>query len=129
MEERASMNTGQVNIVANSLSSPVVEAVLPNANTPCELVIRPRPGWIAIDWSELYRYRELLYFLTWRDVSVRYKQTVLGVAWAVLQPLFNMVVFTVVFGNFANMPSQGAPYAVFVYAALLPWMFFASGVS
>lgn len=94
-----------------------------------ELVIRPRRGWIAIDWSELYRYRELLYFLTWRDVSVRYKQTVLGVAWAVLQPVFNMVVFTVIFGNFANIPSQGVPYAVFVYAALLPWMFFSAGVS
>lgn len=94
-----------------------------------ELVIEPRRGWIGIDWAELARHRELLYFLVWRDVKVRYKQTVLGVAWAVLQPVFGMVVFTVIFGGLAKMPSEGMPYAVFVYAGLLPWTFFANAVS
>jgi lipopolysaccharide transport system permease protein len=92
-------------------------------------VIRPRPGWIAIDWRELWDGRELLAFLVWRDISVRYKQTVLGVAWAVLQPVFTMAVFTVIFGNLAKMPSQGVPYPLFVYAGLLPWMFLATAVT
>lgn len=92
-------------------------------------VIEPRRGWISIDWKELWEYRELLYFLTWRDVKVRYKQTVLGVAWAVLQPVFSMVIFTVIFGTFAKIPSDGLPYAVFCYAGLLPWMFFANSVT
>src|SRR3979411_3298111 len=70
---------------------------------PIETVIRPRAGWIAVDWSEMIRARELLYYFVWRDVKIRYKQTVLGVAWAVLQPLFTMVVFTLIFGRMANM--------------------------
>ena len=98
-----------------------------DAEDPPELVIRPRRGWIGLDWAELYRSRELLYFLTWRDVKIRYKQTVLGVAWAVLQPLFMMAIFTFVFGRFAGIPSDGFPYAVFVFAGLLPWTFFANG--
>jgi len=94
-----------------------------------ELVIRPRSGWIAIDWRELWEGRELLYFLVLRDIKVRYKQTVLGVAWAVLQPLFTMLIFTIVFGQFAKIPSEGLPYAVFVFAGLLPWTFFSSNIS
>jgi lipopolysaccharide transport system permease protein len=94
-----------------------------------EMVIEPRRGWIGIDWGELSRFRELLYFLVWRDVKVRYKQTVLGVAWAVLQPVFGMVIFTVIFGRLAKMPSEGVPYAVFVYAGLLPWTFFSNAVT
>lgn len=94
-----------------------------------ETIIRPRPGWISINWRELWESRELLAFLVWRDVSVRYKQTVLGVAWAVLQPVFTMGVFTVIFGNLAKMPSQGVPYPVFVYAGLLPWMFLSTAVT
>ena len=99
------------------------------AATQNETVIRPRPGWIAIDWRELWDSRELLAFLVWRDVSVRYKQTVLGLAWAILQPVFTMVVFTVIFGNLAKMPSQGVPYPLFVYAGLLPWMFLSTAVT
>ena len=93
-----------------------------------QIVIRPRPGWVAVNWHELWEARELLMFLVWRDVTVRYKQTVLGVAWAVLQPVFSMVVFTIIFGNLAKMPSEGVPYPVFVYAGLLPWMFFSNAV-
>ena len=94
-----------------------------------ETIIRPRPGWIAVNWRELWDARELLGFLVWRDVTVRYKQTVLGVAWAVLQPVFTMIVFTVIFGKLAKMPSEGVPYPVFVYAGLLPWMFFSTAVT
>jgi lipopolysaccharide transport system permease protein len=93
-----------------------------------EIVIRPRSGWMSIDWRELYQFRELLYFLAWRDVKVRYKQTVLGVAWAVLQPLFTMVIFTLIFGRIAGISSEGSPYPVFVFAALIPWTFFATGI-
>ncbi|MGB2985700.1 MAG: ABC transporter permease [Phycisphaerae bacterium] len=92
-------------------------------------VIEPRRGWIPIDWAELFEYRELLYFLVWRDVKIRYKQTVLGIAWAVLQPVFSMAIFTIIFGRFAKIPSEGLPYAVFVYAGLLPWTFFGNGVT
>ena len=94
-----------------------------------ENIIRPRPGWIAVDWRELWDSRELLVFLVWRDITVRYKQTVLGVAWAVLQPVFSMVVFTIIFGNLAKLPSDGVAYPVFVYAGLLPWMFFSNAVT
>ena len=92
-------------------------------------VIRPRRGWIAVDWRELWEHRELLGFLVQRDIKVRYKQTVLGVAWAVLQPVFAMLIFTVVFGRFAKIPSENVPYAVFVYAGLLPWTFFSTSVT
>jgi len=81
-------------------------------------------------WRDLWRYRELFYFLAWRDILVRYKQTVIGVAWAVLRPLLTMIVFTVVFGKLAKLPSEGAaPYAIMVYAAMLPWQFFANSLS
>jgi len=95
---------------------------------PREIVIQPRPGWIAIDWGELFASREILTILILRDLKVRYKQTVLGVLWAALQPLFTMVIFTIIFGRFAKIPSEGLPYAVFVFAGLLPWTFFANAV-
>lgn len=82
-----------------------------------------------LDWRELWAYRELLWVLTARDVKVRYKQTVLGTAWAVIRPLLTMVVFTVIFGKFAKMPSEGYPYPIFVYSALLPWTFFAGAIT
>jgi lipopolysaccharide transport system permease protein len=87
--------------------------------------IRPSRGWRALDLREIWHYRELLWFLTWRDIQVRYKQTALGVAWAVLQPLLTMAVFTILFGKLGKLPSDGKPYAVFVLAALLPWQLFA----
>ena len=92
-------------------------------------LIRPRQGWRSLDLKELWAYRELLWVLTLRDIKVRYRQTVLGVAWAVIQPVMTMVVFSIFFGRLARMPSDGFPYPVFVYAALLPWTFFANAVS
>lgn len=92
-------------------------------------VILPRQGWQPVDYRELWRYRELLYFLVWRDIKVRYKQTVLGAAWAILQPVLSMIIFSIVFGRFAGIPSDGVPYPIFVFAALLPWTFFQNAVS
>ena len=94
------------------------------------VVIRPRTGWSALELGELWRYRELLFFLSWRDVLVRYKQAVLGVAWAVLNPLVTMIVFTLIFGMLLGVDSgSDVPYAVFSYTALLPWNLFAGGVN
>jgi lipopolysaccharide transport system permease protein len=92
-------------------------------------VIRPTRGWAPLRLGELWAYRELLYFLTWRDVKVRYRQTALGAAWAVIQPLFTMVVFSLFFGRLAQVPSDGLPYPAFSYAALLPWSYFAGALS
>ena len=92
-------------------------------------VIEPGRGWRWLDLRELWAYRELLIVLTMRDVKVRYKQTVLGVAWAILQPFMTMVVFTIFFGHLANMPSDGFPFPIFVYSALVPWTFFANAIS
>ena len=91
--------------------------------------IEPRPGWVSLQLGELWRYRELLYFITWRDVKVRYKQTALGAAWAVLQPLLTMLVFTLFFGRLAKVPSDGIPYAAFSLAGLVPWTFFATSLT
>ena len=91
--------------------------------------IEPSKGWVSLKLSELWDYRGLLYFLVWRDVKVRYKQTVLGAAWAIIQPFFTMVVFSVFFGNLAKIPSDGLPYPIFSYAALVPWTFFANGLT
>jgi lipopolysaccharide transport system permease protein len=93
------------------------------------LVIRADRPWRDLGASELWEYRELLYFLTWRDVKVKYKQTHLGVAWAVLQPTLSMLVFSVVFGRVAGLPSHGVPYPLFTYAALLPWQLFANALT
>lgn len=93
-----------------------------------QIVIEPSRGWAAFKVHELWAYRELLGFLVWRDVKVRYKQTLLGAAWAILQPLLTMVVFTVIFGSFAAMPSDGLPYPIFAFTALLPWTYFAQAI-
>ena len=92
-------------------------------------IIEPKKGWIPIDLREIWNYRELFYFLTKRDIKVRYKQTVLGGLWAIIQPVFTMVVFTLFFGRLAKMPSDGIPYPIFVYAGLLPWTYFANALS
>jgi lipopolysaccharide transport system permease protein len=93
------------------------------------LVIQPRRRWSALDVRELLDRRDLLLLLTWRDISVRYKQTLLGAVWAILQPFLTMVVFTVLFGKIAKIPSEGVPYAIFAYAGLLPWTFFSNTVT
>lgn len=94
-----------------------------------ETIIRPSKGWIPVDWRELYNSRELFDTLVFRDIKVRYKQTVLGVAWAVIQPLLTMVVFTALFGRFPGVKTPGIPYALFVFAGLVPWTFFTNAVS
>ncbi len=93
-----------------------------------ETVIEPHMGY-AHYWRDLWRYRELFMFLAWRDIAVRYKQTVIGVAWSVIRPVLTMIVFTVIFGRLANLPSNGAPYALMVFSAMLPWQFFANALS
>ena len=91
--------------------------------------IRPVSGWSALDLESVWEYRELVYYMVWRDIKVRYKQTALGLAWALIQPLASMVVFTIIFGRLAQLPSDGVPYPVFTLAALLPWQLFSSGFS
>jgi len=93
------------------------------------LVLEPSTGWVPLRLREIWRYRELLYFLVWRDVKVHYTQTALGAAWALIQPFFTMVVFSIFFGYLAKVPSDGVPYPLFSYAALVPWTFFANGLT
>lgn len=99
------------------------------ANDLQMLRLEPSKGWVAIRFGELWQYRELLYFLTWRDIKVKYKQTILGASWAILQPFMLMVVFSLFFGGLAEMESDGLPYPIFSYAALVPWTFFANGIT
>src|SRR3989442_15788856 len=91
--------------------------------------IRPSKGWVALNLRDLWVYRELLYFLTWRDIKVRYKQTLLGASWAIIQPLATMLLFSLFFGKLAHVPSDGVPYPIFAYAGLLPWTFFSNAVT
>ena len=93
------------------------------------LRIAPSRGWVSLKLRELWEYRELLYFLVWRDIKVRYKQTALGASWAIIQPFMTMVVFSLFFGHLARMPSDGLPYPIFTFAALVPWAFFANGLN
>ncbi len=101
------------------------------SHLPDEPLVRIRPGksWVTVDLRDMWAYRELFYFLIWRDLKVRYKQTALGVAWAILQPLFTMIIFTLFFGRLAGVPSDGIPYPVFVYAGLLLWTFFSNAIT
>ena len=105
----------QVAVAAKPLESSVVR-------------IEARRRWLALDLGELWAYRDLVYFFVWRDIKVRYKQTVIGAAWAVLQPVLTMLVFSLFFGKLAKIPSQGLPYPIFYYSALLPWMYFATAM-
>jgi lipopolysaccharide transport system permease protein len=102
-------------------------ALVPHAEHPGlpHFRIEPKRGWVSVNLKDLWQYRELLFFLAWRDVKVRYKQTALGAAWAVIQPLFTMLLFTLFFGRLAKVPSDGIPYPLFSYTALLPWQLFA----
>jgi lipopolysaccharide transport system permease protein len=93
------------------------------------LHIRPSTGWVSLKLDELWQYRELLYFLVWRDIKVRYKQTTLGATWAIIQPFFTMVVFSLFFGKLAKIPSDGIPYPIFSFTALVPWTFFSTGLT
>lgn len=99
-----------------------------NAFEPPVVRIEARRGWLGLDLAEVWAYRDLIYFFVWRDIKVRYKQTVIGAAWAVLQPVLTMVVFSLFFGKLAKIPSQGLPYPIFYYSALLPWMYFAGAM-
>lgn len=92
-------------------------------------VMKPSKGWVPLRLKDLWQYRELFYFLTWRDIKVRYKQTVLGAAWAILQPFLTMVVFSIFFGKLAKLPSDNIPYPIFSYSAMVIWFFFANGVT
>jgi lipopolysaccharide transport system permease protein len=105
-----------------------IEQPTPQSLQQYHLRIEPSRGWVSLKLRELWEYRELLYFLTWRDIKVRYKQTVLGAAWAIIQPFFTMVVFSLFFGRLAKIPSDGIPYPIFSYTALVPWAFFAYGL-
>lgn len=97
--------------------------------TDYELVIRPKYGLLDINWQELKEYRELLFFLALREIKIRYKQTIMGASWAVLQPLFTMIVFTLIFGGLAQMPSEGVPYPIFSYSGLLIWTYFSNALT
>jgi lipopolysaccharide transport system permease protein len=110
---------------------PVAGSIASLGAFPSEPLITIEGGrrWPGLGLQDLWNYRELLYFLAWRDVKVRYKQTVLGAAWAILQPLLTMLVFTMLFGRLARMPTDGQPYPLFCYIALLPWNFFVTAVS
>lgn len=118
---RAGRDTGPVAVA--DLESP------PHVESAPSVVIRPTSGWAFLDLRELWHYRELIYFLTVRNIKVRYKQTAIGVVWAVLQPLAMMAVFTLFFGRLAKMPSEGLPYPLFAYAGLLPWQLFSRTIS
>jgi lipopolysaccharide transport system permease protein len=106
----------------------MMTTTLADPNIEPSVIIEPRRGLFHLDLAAIWQYRELLYFMVWRDVKIRYKQTAIGVGWAVLQPLIQMVIFTVIFGKFAGIPSDDFPYPIFAYTALLPWNYFASAL-
>jgi len=124
--ENSAQVIGALEVSPNSTNLASQGAPLPEEPL---VVIEPSRFWVALDLRGLWSYRELLYFLTWRDVKVRYKQTMLGVAWAIIQPLLTMLIFTLFFGQLAGVPSDGIPYPIFAYAGLLPWTFFSNSVT
>jgi len=126
MTTNVEIETIEQTAVEEAPAQPQAEAERPAVPV---IVIEPSRGWVAVKLKELWEYRELLYFLTWRDIRVRYKQTALGAAWAIIQPFFSMVVFSIFFGRLAKIPSEGVPYPIFNYAGLLPWQFFANALS
>jgi len=110
------------------MSTAALEQPIP-AIAPPTVVIQATRGWASLRLGDLWEYRELLYFMVWRDVKVRYKQTALGIAWIVLQPVLSMVVFSLLFGGLLKVPSNGVPYPIFLYSALLPWNYFAGSLT
>jgi lipopolysaccharide transport system permease protein len=129
-----SENTRVLETAAAPQTATITRAATP-PNTPYSLpdnplvVIEPSKSWVALKLGDLWTYRELLYFLTWRDVKVRYKQTLLGVLWVIIQPLFTMLIFTLFFGRLAGIKSDNLPYSLFAFSGLLPWTFFANAIS
>jgi lipopolysaccharide transport system permease protein len=115
-------------VIDTSSVEPIAPAELILPHDADELIIRPVRGWIGVDWPEIVRFRELLFFLVWRDLKVRYKQTILGVIWAVIQPVVNTALI-VLLDRVANITSDGYPRALYIYAGILPWTFFSTGVS
>lgn len=107
----------------------VSSSLPPEESQPGVIVIEPSRGWISLQLADLWQYRDLLFFLAWRDISVRYKQTILGVAWAIIQPFFSMIVFSLFFGRLAGLSSDGVPYPIFSYAAMLPWTYFSTAMT
>jgi lipopolysaccharide transport system permease protein len=99
------------------------------ATTVPHVILRPRSGWQLIDFRELVQYRDLFYFLVWRDIKVRYAQSILGIGWAIIQPVFSMIIFTIIFGRLANIGSDGVPYAIFSFTALVPWAYFSNAMT
>ncbi len=114
---------------AHSVSGPVPNAGQSPSGAARHVIIEPRTGWHFLDWRELVEYRDLLYFLVLRDVTVLYKQTVLGIGWAILTPLFSTLVFTIIFGTLLHVSSDGKPYPVFSFAAMLPWSYFSAALT
>ena len=110
-------------------STNIEQVQTPTEDAEWTTVIRPSRGWVSLQIRDLWTYRDLVFFLAWRDISVRYKQTVLGASWAIIQPFFSMVIFSIFFGGLAQISSDGVPYPVFSYAALLPWTFFANALT
>jgi lipopolysaccharide transport system permease protein len=120
------MTTTKTHTSEHDATSITIDSSLSNETVT---LIRPSKGWISLRLLDVWKYRELLYFLIWRDIKVRYKQTIIGAAWAIIQPFFTMVVFSLFFGWLAKIPSDGIPYPIFSFAALVPWTFFANGLS
>jgi lipopolysaccharide transport system permease protein len=123
-----------INLTNNNAFSAALQSVRslgsdPETHDLPTLIIEPSHGWVSLKLKALWAYRELLYFLTWREVKVRYKQTALGALWAIIQPLFTMLIFSLFFGRLAKIPSDGVPYPLFSLAGLIPWMFFANGLA
>src|SRR6516162_1658831 len=117
-------------ITKMSIAPAFSELPPPAASAPESFLrIEPKKGLFSLGLSDVWAFRELLYFLVWRDVSIRYKQTIIGVAWAILQPVLTMLIFTTVFGHFAAIPSDGVPYSIFIFTALLPWNCFSQAIS
>ena len=93
-----------------------------------KIIIEPKQGWQKVDWNELWSYKDLFFFLIWRNIKTRYAQSILGIGWALIQPLFSMIIFTIIFGNIAKISSDGVPYAIFSFTALVPWTYFTSAL-